>query len=78
MASSAYLTFRPRRVAASLVIGAVVVVAVALLAKVVVEGLFGVPYEIHWTETVPFLVVGAAFVTNAWLNERAESPGSES
>lgn len=72
MADSPYLTFRPRRVAASLALGAGLVVLVAFAAKAVVEGLTSFTYTIHWLETVPVLVLGVAFLANAWLNERAE------
>lgn len=74
MADSVYLTFRPRRVVASLALGVAVVVTVAFLARALVEGLTSFTYTIHWLETIPLLVVGVAFVVNAWLNERAETP----
>lgn len=73
--ASPYLTFEPKRVAGSLLAAVVLVVVLAFVAKAVVEGLTDLTYTIHWFETVPFLVVGAAFVLNAMWNERAESAG---
>lgn len=72
--TSAYLHFEPRRVAASLAIGVLAVVASAYLAKTAVEGLTSFTYTIHWFETVPLLVLLVAFVANGWLNERAGEP----
>lgn len=75
--ASPYLTFEPKRVAGSLVAAFVLVVALAFVAKAVVEGLTDLTYTIHWFETVPFLVAGAAFVLNAMWNERAPEDPSQ-
>lgn len=73
--ASAYLHFEPRRVAVSLAIGVLAVVASAFATKALVEGLTSFTYTIHWFETVPVLVLLVAFVANGWLNERARDDG---
>lgn len=75
MASSPYLTFQPRRVALSLLAALVVVPAGALVTKTLVEGLTSLTYTIHWTETVPVIVLAVAFVINGMLGERAAGTG---
>lgn len=70
MARSALFTFRPGRVAASLVAALVIVPVLAVVTKAIVEGTTDLVYTIHWFETVPLLVVLVAFVVNGWLNER--------
>lgn len=71
MASSPYLTFRPRRVAASVAVALVGVPVLAVVVKGLVEGFTDLTYTIHWLETVPLLMLLVAFVANGWLNERA-------
>lgn len=52
----------PRALAASLGLAALVVPVLALATKFVVEALTSLVYEIHWFETVPFLIVAFAYV----------------
>lgn len=65
-----YLVFRPRRVLVSLTASALLVPAVALAAKAVIEALTSLTYTIHWLETVPLLVGLFAFVLNGAWNRR--------
>jgi hypothetical protein len=74
---SPYLTFHPRRVAGSLTIALVLVPALALVTKTLVEGLTPLAYEIHWLETVPVLVVLFALGINGLWNERAREDRDE-
>lgn len=74
--ASPFLTFRIHRVAGSLLAALVLVPALAVATKTLVEGLTPLVYEIHWLETVPVLVLATAFVVNAWLNDRADTSES--
>lgn len=65
-----YRTFVPRRVALSLA-ASLLAVALALVAKAVVESLTPLTYTIHWLETVPLLVLLLAFILNGAWNQRA-------
>lgn len=74
--SSPLLTFRPRRVAGSLLAALVLVPVLALATKLVVEATTPLVYEIHWFETVPLIVLAFAFAINGYWNEQAEGAGS--
>ncbi|MBI4392763.1 MAG: hypothetical protein HY556_03060 [Euryarchaeota archaeon] len=70
-----YLRFEPRTVILSVIASGLVIGALALVAKTVVEYATPLSYTIHWTTTVPLLAAGTAFLVNGWLNERGgDSP----
>ena len=54
----------------ALVVGFASVAALALLAKWVIENAAGVPWIIHWTETVPFITLVFAYFVNRAIVER--------
>lgn len=71
VASSPYRTFRPKRVAVSLLAAVAIVSVGAFAMKALIESTTSLTYTIHWFETVPLLVLAVAFVVNGALNEHA-------
>lgn len=67
---SVYLQFEPRKLATSLALALILVPALAVAAKAVVESLTPYTYEIHWLETVPVLILGFTLFINGELNRR--------
>lgn len=51
-----------RRWALAIVVGFAIVAVLALVMQQIMERAFGIGYEIHWFETVPFIVVIFAYV----------------
>lgn len=69
--------FKPTRATPLAILAAFAIVSMmALVAKVIIEGATTLSYEIHWTTTVPPLVLALALVLNARMNVRAQPPSS--
>lgn len=66
-----WLTFTLPRTGLAVVAALVVVPVAALVMKTLVESTTSMVYEIHWLETVPWLVILFTIVFNRLLNERA-------
>lgn len=59
----------------ALIAGLATISVLALILQWIIEGLFGIPWVIHWFETVPFLALFFAYLINRGLKGEREETG---